>query len=561
MNADIAAGQDVQGMLGDALRSQRLGHHDEAARLYSSVLQVAPDEPVALHLLGVLHLKAGNAAAAARVLEHLVRVQPQHHEALNNLGNALQLLNRHGEAVDRYHQALRIKPELAEAYDNLGLALRALGRHGDAVDAFGSAIRIKPGLATAHYNLGDALQALGRHADAIPSYEEAIRLKPDFAQACNNLGIALDVLFRHSAAVAAYADALRIRPDFVQAQSNMGCSLQCLERHEEAIECFERTLRLAPGFVEIAYSMSASMLALRLSERAWRQYESRLHPARKDALPELGLPLWLGEQSLRGRKILIQWEQRAGDVLQMLRYIPLVEGMGAECHLQAARPLRALIARSFPFTSVVGARKCPPGIDYRIPYTSLPLAMKTFAESEIPRQTPYLTPDPARVTRWRGLLDTRDALTVGVAWRGKPNPVGRSIPLELLCTLFGQPRVSFIALQKDLTDGEAAILGGLANVRSLDEELDTFDDTAAVVDALDLVITIDTSVAHLSGALGKPTWVMLKYGADWRWLLRRADSPWYPSVRLFRQSAPGNWESVLQEVGLALRQWPRTAAP
>jgi len=549
-------GLDIEAALSEALALRQSDRHEEAARVLASVLRQSPRHPAALKFLGLTYLESGNAAGAAGLIEQGLQAATDDAESRSNLGNALQKLNRHAEAVDQYREALRIDPALAEASNNLGLALRALKRDDEAVACFQDAIRVRPGLADAHYNLGDALQTLNRLDEAVRAYQEALRSRPDFARAHNNLGIALAALGRHGDARVHYEEACRIDPDFAPGQYNMAVLLHTLNRPAEANPYFERTVQLLPDSHDAKFALSVSLLSLGVSERAWRMYEHRRHCRSEGHVPDLGVPQWLGDEDPRGRRILLQWEQGYGDIIQMLRYVPLLQRMGAQCRLQLKRPLESLVRRSFPSIPIVAPKQPAGDVDASTPYASLPLAMRTLAESDIPRQVPYLRANAEAAERWRQTFGTRAPLTIGLVWRGNPKPPGRSIPVELLRPVLEQPAMSFIALQKDLTGNESAFLAGFSNVLSIDTQIDTFDDTAGAIEALDLVVTIDTSTAHLAGALGKPTWVLLRSGADWRWLTERTDSPWYPSVRLFRQSAPGDWGGVLRAVVQALAEHP-----
>ncbi|MDH4284991.1 MAG: hypothetical protein OEV35_06700, partial [Gallionellaceae bacterium] len=262
----------------------------------------------------------------------------------------------------------------------------------------------------------------------------------------------------------------------------------------------------------------------------------------------------LGEKPPVGKKILIQWEQRYGDIIQMLRYAPMLERIAASCSWQVAEPLRELVARSYPQYRIIGIDEFPPEYNFRMPYTSLPLALQTFTEESIPKNIPYLTASPDKIALWKQKFPADAGLRIGVIWRGNPKPANRSAEISHFLPLLDSQRNYFVSLQKDLLESEAAVLERHGNVLMLDKEITSFDDTASVIAALDLVITIDTAAAHLAGALGKPVWVLLKYGADWRWLRDREDNPWYPTARLFRQTTPGDWAGVMRRVQTALGQ-------
>jgi len=530
--------------------------------------------------------------------EAALAINPGHAAAHLNLGNALQAQDRHAEAMAHYRETLALKPDDADAQNNWGNSLQALDRHEEASEHYEKAIEIAPDHAYARSNLGNTLQALNRHEEAIARYQEALVIKPEFAEAHNNLGYALQALNRPDAAIGHYEAALAIRPDYAEAPNNWGIALQALNRHEEAILRYDMAIALKPDYAEAQWNKSLAMLCLGQFAAAWQLYEQRWRRKQTLALPDFNLPLWLGEErsaglaprragvgcdgasrktvwqrsglvpfirSLRAllgagsagpaRNILLQFEQGLGDALQMLRYVALLERIGMRCWIQVPPVLIALTQRSFPRAQVLALDQCPADVQVRVPMLSLPLAMKTLSEAQIPSAVPYLFADEQKKAHWASRLASERRHTVGLAWRGRPthkNDRNRSIPLETLAPLFSRKHIQFIALQKDLSEAESRQLARHENVTVLDRELGSFDDTAAVVSVLDLVISIDSALAHLSGALGKSTWVLLPFSPDWRWLLARSDSPWYPSAKLFRQKSIGDWSEPVRLVGDSL---------
>ncbi len=562
--------------------------HDQAVELFNAALASHGGAPAAWLHRGVALQGLGRHELAIADYDRAIALRPGYVEALCNRASALQALGRHEDAIAGYDAALAIQPSIAEALCNRGVALGMLGRHEQAIANHDKAIAINPAYAESHFSRAHALQALGRQEDAIASYDVAIRLRTDYAEAYCNRGLALHRLNRHVEAIADYGRALSLRPAFAEALSNRGVALQALNRHEEGLRDFARALEVRPQYAEAfcnrAYTLQAMgrpaeaiedcdravairpdyaearyvkahcMLAYGLSEQALKLYELRFGSKVYKGFPDLGLPL-LGECDPRGRRLLVQWEQRFGDVIQMLRYVPALERLLAgagECRWQVSAPLHGLVSRSFPEARLVDAAERPENVDYCIPFTSLPLAVRNFDDATIPSRVPYLMADAEKSAQWRREWRAGVAPLIGIAWRGNPDPPNRSIDIERLAPLFELEGLRFVAVQKDITDAESAWLSRQPRALSAHAGLHDFDDTATALAAVDLVITIDCAVAHLAGALGRPTWLLLKHGADSRWMLERDDSPWYPTARLFRQARLAEWDDVVARVRRAL---------
>ncbi len=435
--------------------------------------------------------------------------------------------------------------------------MRAQQRHEDAIRHYATALALRPGYAEAHYNIGNALQALGRYDEAIAAYEKAAAIKPDYAEALNNLGNALQALNRHEEAIVRFEQALAVMPDYAEAHNNLGNSLQALNRHEQAIARHARALALQPDCIAAQWNEGLARLVIGDFKAGWKQYEGRWAVAGLgQRRREFAQPQWRGEFALAGRTILLHAEQGLGDTLHFARYVPMVAALGAGIVLEAQNPLVPLLAGLPGVASIRAQGEALPTFDCHCPLLSLPLAFGTTFDT-IPRNVPYLAAAPERIARWRSTIEEAAAPRIGVVWAGNPANVfdhRRTLPLRHLLPLLRTPGVKFFALQKDLRPGDLELLQAFPEVRLLGEELEDFTETAAVVSLLDLVITVDTAVAHLAGALGKKVWVLLPFSPDWRWLLAREDSPWYPSARLFRQPATSDWASVLAQVATALHQ-------
>jgi tetratricopeptide (TPR) repeat protein len=479
-----------------------------------------------------------------------LEINPQHAESYNNRGATFQVLSRDREAIADFNNALKINGRHLYAYINKGVSLYKVGQYGASIQAFDMALAINPSLGEIYHNLGLALLKLDRGADALAVFETAMLVDPQKQQWLLSKGNALDSMHRYEEAVAVYREAIAKSPTSTDAHINMAGALQELARHQDAIEILDKALESKPGYSEALWNKSNSMLAYGPSREAWEAYEHRLHLSVGEKLPDFGLPL-LGSADPRGRKLLIQWEQRFGDVIEMLRYAPQLQEI-CECHWQVAPPLMDLVKASFPSLSICALDECPPGLDTRMPYTSLPLAAKTFSIAAIPSQIPYLRPSLAARGKWQSVLD-KGSVNIGVTWRGNAKPPGRTIPIEVVAPIFAQPGVNWVSLQTDVSSKEERILEKFG-ISDLGGDIKSFDDSAALMTECDLVISIDTAVAHLAGALGRETWILLKYGCDWRWLLKRSDCPWYPTARLYRQEKLGHWSAVVDRVCKDLAQ-------
>ncbi|MHB1312430.1 MAG: tetratricopeptide repeat protein [Gemmatimonadaceae bacterium] len=588
----------------EATRAHQAGQIEQAQALYERILEAHPDHAVVLHLLGSCHLQRRAPGIAIPFIARAIAARPGFAEAHGNLGAALNALGRHHEAVVQYEQALAIKPDFAEAHNNLGNALAALRRYDEAIVQYESALTIRPRYPEAHKAHGDVLSAVGRYDDACVRYEAALALRPGYVDAHGNLAVALAALGRHDEAVARFDRAIALTPGYAEAyydqanslvslgrcdeailryeqavalepghaaaHYNLGTVLAAQNRHDRAVDQYERALASDPAYPEAAWNRSLSLLALGRYREGWHGYEARWSRAAASTPPNGHVPRWTGREDVTGRTVLIQHEQGYGDALQMLRFVPSLEQAGARCAIQTPQALFALLTRSFPAARVVPLGNCPADADLRISAMSLPLALGTFTESAIPRDVPYLVADRAKTAQWRAQLGAqlgaRRAAAVGLVWRGlgtHANDRHRSVALEALTPLLRRTHIRFVTLQKGLTQAEREHLARHDNVLALDEALTSFDDTAAVMPALDLVISVDSAPAHLSGALGLPTWVLLPFSSDWRWLLARDDSPWYPTARLFRQATMGDWAAVIAQVGAALDAHvaPGQAAP
>ncbi|HMC90058.1 MAG TPA: DUF6165 family protein [Gemmataceae bacterium] len=584
----------VEGLnnLGNVLVDQ--GQFEEAADCYRQVLRLRPDYAQAHNNLGVAYRFQGKFADAAACYREALRLKPDYTDACNNLGDALKALGQLHEAAGHYERALRLNPNYAEAHNNLGTALVKLGRFDEAIAHHQRALELKPRFADAWNNLANAYLAQRKPQEAVSSYREALRIRPDYAEALSNLGIALAELREFDEALACYREALRLKPDYPEAYTNMGNVFQELGRLDEALAHYEKALRLKPDYAEaydnraqaemaggnLAGARAGFESALRLKadyaeahlgraftlllqgdfEAGWAEYEWRWKC--KEFTPfAFQQPVWDGSP-LAGRTILLHAEQGLGDTLQFIRYAALVKERGGRVLVACQKPLLPILKGCPGVDQWVPYDAPLPDFDVYAPLLSLPRLFGTSLAS-IPAAVPYVFADAELIERWGRELDRYTALKVGVAWQGNPRYSGdrkRSFPLEKLAPVATLPNVQLFSLQKGPGAEQIAGVADQFSVIDLGSQLDEksgpFMDTGAVMKNLDLVISADTAIGHLAGALGVPLWLALPFVAEWRWLLGRKDSPWYPTVRLFRQSRPGDWDAVFKHMAQELKKQP-----
>lgn len=580
----------VDSILNNALVLQESGYFDDAERLYKTVLAKDSVNASALANLGLIYLQRGDLEKGEKTLELSLSNNPFQFDALCNRAGALFLLKRHEEAVACYDRALAIDSSNADLHFNRGKALKIIGRiedslksadlalfhnvgyfdkpefltfraelfhslnrHQEALDDLDRAISLEPERADVHMynNRGIVLRLLGRNEESLVSHHQAITLDPTFAQAHLNCGVVLKDLGRDHEAMAYFNRAIAMKPDYSDAYVYRGNMQSELGLYQDSLESQRQALALEPTFPEAAFNCSLLLLILGEYIDGWRLYETRWETKEFNATHrKFNQPLWLGKENLAGKTILLHAEQGFGDAIQFCRFASTFKELGARVILEVPKRLVSLISmldgNDAPI--VVARGDALPHFDYHCPLMSLPFALGTTL-GNIPRSEGYLVADPALTTEWREKLGASSQKKIGLVWSGSAqnkNDYKRSLPLHELMPLF-ELDFEFHVLQKEITSEDRGLLLA-SGARLHDNDQRDFADAAALVALMDLVISVDTAVAHLAGAMGKPVWIPLPFVPDFRWLTERTDSPWYQSARLYRQERPGDWQGVIAKI-------------
>ena len=535
---------------GNALTDQK--KFGEAISMYRKALELQPDLAVAHYNMGNVLKKQGRITEALTSYFKAVELEPTVAEPYYNMGNTFKDQGKLNEAVSCYKKAIELRPDYAEARCNLGHVLQEKGVLDEAVRHYEKATQIMPDLVEAWYGMGNALKEKGELEEAIFCFQKALVLRPDYSGAYNNMGNIFREQRRLEKAIFCYEKAVQIEPGNAAAYNNVGSAFQDQGKIDMAIEKFDQALRLRPEHAETHFNRALALLVRGDLLEGWKGYEWRFKkPDWKSAYPEhYKVPRWDGS-CFAGKRLLVHHEQGHGDNLQFIRYLPMVKARGGTVIFESSRPLFRLF-RNFPgideLVERTPANSSPEEFDLYIPLLSLPGIFRTTLET-IPGEVPYLHADPREAELWGTRLGN-GGFKVGIVWAGNPdhkNDRNRSCAPDHFLPLADIPGVRLYGLQKEITAGDrASTLGILTD--NLGEHLDDFANTAGVLENLDLLISVDTSVAHLAGAMGRPVWLLLPFAPDWRWLLNRDDSPWYPTMRLFRQERPGSWDSVMRRM-------------
>jgi tetratricopeptide (TPR) repeat protein len=540
-----------------AMQQHRAGRLEVAEHLYQQILAQQPDHADATHFLGVVAHQRGQHNAAIAIIRRAIQLDPTSSAAHCNLGNVLKDQSQLDEAVVSYRSAIALDPGHAESHNNLGNALNEMGQLDAAIAEYRQAIAIRPAYAKALNNLGAALHSLGQPEEAVAACQCAIAVQPDYFEAHCNLGAALFSAARVEDAIEQYRVALALRPDSPKALSNCGAALCSQGQVDEGIAVYRRAISLQPDFAEAHHNLALALLLSGQFAEGWREYEWRWRwkgftsPRRP-----FTQPAWDGSP-LAGRTILVHAEQGFGDTIQFARYLPLLTARGERVIFECPPELTRLMQRVVGLDpSSVTSRtaldnSALPAFSVHAPLLSLPLLLGLPEPQAVP-PPPYIHLEKTVLEAWRQPVGIGSRLKVGLAWAcapEKPSDRKRSIPLRSFAPLL-QSGADIYSLQPGEASKQNWPDSGLIDLTG---HIADFFDTAGLISHLDLIICVDTAVAHVAGALGKPTWLMVPYAPDWRWQLDREDSPWYPRLKIFRQTRRGEWDDVVRPIAEALR--------
>ncbi len=560
---EVAVSQRIEGAklvgiynnLGNIYKGQ--GQLDLALSSYTKSLDLNHNYAEAHNNIGLILFEQFRFEEAVISYERALQLNPKFLQAFNNKGSALRELGNYSQALKSFEQALELNPEYAQAHSNKGLVLQDLQNWEAALNAYQTALKYKPDYAEALNNCANVYKELGQTQKAKQFYLDALALRNDYPDALCNLGALYREDQQISDAMQCYTRALELNPSFAQAFYNRGNLFKDLRDFGRAMTDFHRAVRLMPNFAEANLNIAIVSLTLGNMAPGWLGFEWRW---RSKELKQSGVnayaehPLWLGEGSLVNKTILLHAEQGLGDTVQFCRYAKLIKALGARVILVVPNELFELLIGLEGVDQLFRKGGSPPHFDYQCPLMSLPLAFNTQLKN-IPSPNAYIQCDPAKASFWSNWLSTHqyqktNKAKVGLAWSGNPlhhNDRNRSLSLSQLHEL-AQLDLDFISLQKNMSQTDKETLVTFSSVRDVSAALHDFSDTAALVECLDLVVTVDTSVAHLAAAMGKPVWVLLPLNSDWRWLDQTSTTPWYSCMRLYRQSTHRDWRSVLEQV-------------
>jgi tetratricopeptide (TPR) repeat protein len=570
------------------LAPHRAGRFEEAARLYEKRLARHPDDPETLHLLGLVREQQGSSAEAVRLIERACALAPDAALFRVNLAVAFRSAGRRTEAVEAAAAAVALHPGNADFHFTLATMLENAGRLPEAEASYRAALERRPDHADGAYNLARLLHKREAIADSIPFYRRALAAHPDFISALMNLGSALGRLGEIGEATRLLSRAQSLAPDNLQVAAlqgllavdrgdlaaataildrlsgarldpgladRLGTLARNAGRFEDAIAYFEQLLAMEPANADAKLAISLMRLTLGRFAEGWPDYRSRWSIDRHATLARrYPVPAWRGE-NFAGRTLLVYPEQGLGDIIQFARYLPLAAARGGRVLFECPPALASLFQPFHEDITIVPQGSTPPEFDLAVPLLDLPILFETKLET-IPPRLPNLMAKPDRVGRWAPKLEALPGLRVGLVWRGNPgfiNDRNRSMTLAQLRPLIEGNPVSFVSLQKGPAIGEIAENGWQNRILELGSALGDFADTAAVMAGLELVVSVDTAVAHLAGSLDRPVWILVPFVPDWRWMLGRSDTPWYPGARLFRQTSPRDWKPPVGEMLASLR--------
>lgn len=550
----------LDNFLQEAIKLHQIGNFSSAIIFYKKIIDAQPDNPIIYCNLGSAFQGSGRIDEASACYRKAIEFKPDYAMAHCNLGSVFHESGKPYDAVASYKRAIEISPDFAMAHNNLGTALKDLCKLDEAVESYRKAILLKPDFAEAHDNLGTAFFEQRKFEEAVICHNRAIRFKPKYADAYNNLGTVLQELCKFDEAVSCYRKAIDLKPNFFKAHNNLGTALQCSGKPEEALASYRQAIALKPDFTLAHVNRSFALLLTENFKEGWQEHKWRLKIKGRASTTSRQI-MWDGKP-LKDKTILIHAEQGFGDTIQFIRYLPMVKAKGGRVIFECQQSLYRLLKNCNGIDEIIemnSGNKLSVLAENHVHLLDLPGIFETTLNS-IPADIPYITPDPILVDRWASALNADNGFKIGIVWAGNPNHSrdrNRSCSLADFTKLTEIPDLSFYSLQTGPASVEAERTPGERKIINLNNQINDFADTAAVIANLDLIISVDTAVAHLAGALGKEVWALLPFAPDWRWLLKRDDSPWYPrtkgvagraGMRLFRQNQQGDWNGVFEQV-------------
>jgi tetratricopeptide (TPR) repeat protein len=534
----------------NAINALNVKKFPDAERLFKSFLKSQPKHVGALNLLTIALMSMKRFEEAKGFVEKALRLDQSSDVSFYNYGIILKNLSKPRQALEQFDSALKLNPNVCETWNNRGTVLNDLKEYERAVTDFDRAIILNARYVDACANKGKSLGKLKRYDEALVAFDKALALKPDLADAWLGRGNVYCGLRQYDEALVAYDKALALKHDLAEAWLGRGNVFFSTNRDHEARTCYDKSISVKNDIAEAYWSKSLLTLSLGEYEEGWQLYEWRWRTQEfPSPLRAFDQPLWLGDNDISNKTILIHSEQGLGDAIHFYRYLSFFKGLNCTILFEIPKILISLFNRQSDNIHLIAKGGVLPHFDVHCPLMSLPLAFKTSLNT-IPAHIPYLRPDEKKVTEWRGRVGDKAKPRIGLAWAGNQNlrnDAARSIRLEKLAPIITEV-AEWYSLQKDVRDYDREHLAALHSLNDFTNLLDDFSDTAAMIAALDLVITVDTAVAHLAGALGKTVWILLPFHPDFRWLRNREDTPWYPTARLFRQIKDGEWDDVVEKI-------------
>jgi len=539
---------DVDKAIQLALDNHQSGNLQQAENIYREILRDEPNNFYALHYLGILYYQLRNYDAAIKYIRKASELNPTAADAFYNLGNVYKDSGHLDEAINCFQKSLELNPQNADAYNNQGIIYKDKGELNEAITSFQEAIHLNPNHIIAYYNLGVIYKDKKQFDEAIQCFQKVLLLNPNIIAAYHYLGIIYQEKEQIDEAITQYQKAIQLNPNIAELYSNLGLVLIIKGKHTEAISCYQKAIAINPDDSTSRWLLSNIFLLIGDYRNGWKEFESFRkignHNINQRTFTQ---PLWDGSD-IKGLTILLHAEAGFGDTIQFIRYVPLIAQRGAKVIVDSQKELTSLLQNVDSIDAVFSRGDKLPEFDLHCPLMSLPRIFDTTLDN-IPLQTPYLKADDLLVRKWsQRLQGDASRLKVGLVWSGGGFPPKKSTSLDKFSSFKEIEKITFYSLQKGPSAEQTKYLQRDFRCIDYTDGLHDFSETAALIANLDLVISVDTAVAHLAGALGKPVWVLLPFVPDWRWLLNRDDSPWYPTMRLFRQPSLGDWVSVIVKV-------------